>query len=200
MEYKHLMIDIETLGFRNTSAILSIAAVPFNLESGYALLDFKRNVTLDSSLEHNLTIDESTVAWWFNQPENVLIPLLKDRINLHQALKELTDFIKESKVEQIWSNSPTFDLAILRNAYKQTQLECPWEFYQERDVRTIASLFPSIKKDMKFDGTAHDAKDDCLHQIKYLTLTVLALTSSGKQSLETVESPKEFVGFDFFGS
>ena len=35
MEYKHLMIDIETLGFRNTSAILSIAAVPFNLESGY---------------------------------------------------------------------------------------------------------------------------------------------------------------------
>lgn len=199
MEYKCLMIDIETLGFRNTSAILSISAVPFNILSGdVRVYRFNRNISLDSSLEYNLSIDESTVAWWFRQPENALIPLLKDRINLYKALEELTAFIKESKVEQVWSNSPTFDLAILRNAYKNTQLECPWEFYQERDVRTVASLVPSIKKEMKFDGTAHNAEDDCLHQIKYLTKTVQVLTSSDKPSLETLEvkpqsSPGSFV-------
>ena len=45
-------------------------------------------------------------------------------------------------------------------------------FIQNNDVRTVVALNPSIKKKSKFDGVAHDALYDCLHQIKYLTDTL----------------------------
>ena len=34
MKYKHLMLDIETMGSKNNSAIVAVCAVEFNLDTG----------------------------------------------------------------------------------------------------------------------------------------------------------------------
>jgi hypothetical protein len=50
-------------------------------------------------------------------------------------------------------------------------MEPPWAFYEDRDVRTIAELgrrlFDYEYRKVTFEGTVHNALDDCKHQIKY---------------------------------
>ena len=168
-KFKNLMIDIETMGTTYNSSILSIAAIEFDINTGNTGKEFYTNVCLQSCMDLGLSMDASTVLWWMNQEDSARKKLIEEPgLSIIEALKSFNGFIK--KDYKIWANSPTFDCEILKNAFRKSLLPIPWKFYNERDVRTLVSIYPEIKKTCIFKGTAHNALDDCKHQIEYCTL------------------------------
>lgn len=153
---KNIMIDIETLGTEPDSAILSIAAVNFNLTESLYL-----KIIPESNNDYGRTINISTVKWWFKQSDEARNEFLQGNFfDLKHALLQLHNFIKPDDI--VWANSPSFDCVILKSAFKAVTIECPWKFYNERDVRTLLGLKPG------FGGrvVTHNALDDCMNQIE----------------------------------
>lgn len=179
----HLMLDIETVDNTNTSAILSIAAVPWNPETGaFATKNyFYEVINLQSCFDVGLTAGGDTIEWWFDQSREARMAALglgtngerkKEKLSLIQALVKFELFLNAQKTATgkgyiIWGNSARFDIGIVANAYKACKLPMPWSFRNERDVRTLVHLSPSSKTKTQFIGTKHNPVDDCKYQIKY---------------------------------
>ena len=176
-KFKHLMIDLETMGNKPDSAIVAIAAVPFDMVSGVtddAL--FCEVVDLRSSEKHGGSIDADTVLWWLGQSDNAKNEIINSEkaIELPGALVRLNSFTSEFCEErmQVWGNGSSFDNVILRSAYENCGITPFWKFWNDRDVRTIVELGRNAginpKKDFPFVGYAHNALDDALHQVNYV--------------------------------
>lgn len=170
-KFEHLMVDIETMGNESFSAITSIAAVEFNM-NGETGEEFYKAVKLQSSVDIGLVINPSTVMWWMQQNDearNELVNIDKEGQDIAYVLSKFRDFNKD-KNYQIWGNSARFDLGILQNAYNKLGHEIPWDFRKERCLRTLVSFAPKLKQNYHYEGTAHNALDDCYNQIGYCTL------------------------------
>lgn len=163
----NIMLDIETLSTDFDAVIISIGAVRFDLSTGIKGDTFYRKIDKQSCVDVGLKINPETVDWWMNQDEKARQEFLSksDRISISDALIELSEFIEQD--DFVWSNGASFDLVILRSAYKACQIDLPWEFYNEKDVRTLAGLVPEVKENEPFVGVKHHPVSDCIHQIKY---------------------------------
>ena len=93
-------------------------------------------------------------------------PRQTDPTNLRNALILYRKFIEEHQPTTHWANSPQFDHSILRSAYASCQFNVPWNYYQERDYRTLKHFcFPNNDMpDFTGAGVAHAALDDALKQ------------------------------------
>lgn len=165
----HLMVDIETLGTKSKSVILSIGALEFDINTGKTGRKFYTNISLESCIEAGLLIDGNTVMWWLDQDYEARRALSQpEPIPLGIALNDFRTFIKSLDEDiQVWGNSARFDLGILNDTYDLFKEDIPWNFRNERDVRTLVSFRPDIKKMTPFYGTAHNALDDCDQQVRY---------------------------------
>jgi hypothetical protein len=164
--FGHLMLDIETMGNKSNSAIVSIGAVEFNIETGKTGREFYRNVSLKSSIDLGLNIDADTVMWWMNQGDDARKSLTNEKaISINQALVDFKEFC--TKEYQIWGNSARFDLGLMQDAYNKANIDIPWDFRKERCVRTLVSFNPEIKNNFPSVGTAHNAISDCYFQVGY---------------------------------
>ena len=83
---------------------------------------------------------------------------------------------------QVWGNGATFDNVLLRNSYEKTMIACPWRYRNDRDVRTIVELGKAVgctpRYEIPFEGAEHNALDDALHQIKYVSIIWQKLTKN----------------------
>ncbi len=168
---QHIMIDIETLGDQSNSVITSIAAVPFKPnEEGFPAARFYQKVSIQSCLDLGLRVSGDTLVWWLNQDQKAVMEMLENARPLQQVMLELWAFIMQmSKPDVIvWCKGARFDFGLLRDAFKACSLEVPWKFWNERDLRTLLSLYPEVKKLDRSNNLAHSAHHDCLHQIKQL--------------------------------
>ena len=57
-----------------------------------------------------------------------------------------------------------FDYAILQNFYGQMGIPVPWNYWQIRDSRTLFSLVPRDKNEIRTG--LHNALEDCYFQAK----------------------------------
>jgi hypothetical protein len=169
--FKHLMVDIETLGTSNDSVILSIAAVEFDIRTGETGKNFFVRVDIDSCLDCGLKIDGSTVKWWLSKSEEARREVYDGKcFSLLSAITQFEGcFNLKHKEYKMWANSPRFDFGIMQSAYRKLGRQIPWDFRDEMDVRTLDNLFPSFKNQMENSGVAHNPLDDCHFQIKYIT-------------------------------
>jgi hypothetical protein len=167
----HVMVDLETMGNGTNAAICSIGAVEFDINTGETGLEFFVKVDLQSCLDRGLSVNGSTIMWWLSQSENARMALLGENKNLAQALYEFRLFLEKLGANdvQFWGNGITFDGVILTEAYRACNLKEPWNFRNERDVRTLVSLAPKVKEHYPVMGTAHHPIDDCKYQIGYCT-------------------------------
>lgn len=170
----HLMLDLETMGNKSNSAIVSIGAVEFDIETGELGREFYCVISLQSCLNKGLIINASTLYWWLLQNENARKEICagnsKIATTLERALENFSSFINKigGNNVQIWGNGARFDIGILEDAYVSCgYLEMPWNFRNERDVRTLVSFAPNIKEQFQFQGIEHHPIHDCKHQIKY---------------------------------
>lgn len=160
-----VMVDIETLGLDVGSAILSIGAVRF--APGRVRDTAEWSISLASCQEHGLTIDADTLGWWLDQgPEAQEVLTGGDK--LETVLTGFAEWFGDA--DEIWANSPSFDCEMLEHAYGVTGLVEPWEFYQERDFRTLDSL--SVAPEMEQEGVEHDALADAVYQARVASETL----------------------------
>jgi hypothetical protein len=162
-----IMIDIETLSTKPNALILTIGAIKFNrnddLKNIEDLETFYVRIDQNSCKKLNMDISKETLNWWLLQPEKYKYEALlnKDRINIDEGLKKLSNFLKNSNY--VWSHSPNFDCVILENAYRTCNLEIPWKFYNLRDTRTVYDLGNVSLKTLA--ENKHHALYDCYNQI-----------------------------------
>ena len=168
------MLDLETMGVSDNAAIMSIGACYFDINTGAIGECFHQQVSLASCVERGMVIDTSTVLWWMKQSDEARSKFY-DNGKCKSLSEVLTDFsafvVKDAEV---WGNGSCFDNTILRNAYRSAGFIVPWEFWNDRDVRTIVAMGKMIGFDPKtsvpFMGVRHDALADAMHQAKYVSL------------------------------
>lgn len=176
-----IMIDIETLSTKPNALILTIGAIKFNRRDDVKdindLQTFYVRIDQNSCKKLNMHIDEETVKWWNLQADEYKYEALleKDRIDIKEGLKKLSEFVKNAKC--VWSHSPSFDCIILENAYVSCNLEIPWKFYNLRDTRTVYDL-GNVNLKMISGETKHHSLYDCYSQIVCLKKALNNLNNS----------------------
>lgn len=187
----HLMIDIETLGTKPGAAVVSIGAAFFDLISGEVGATFYKAIDLE--LSENGEIDPGTVKWWMRQSDEARAVFSDaEAIPSDDALRNLAWFIaanRSGKKLCVWGNGCTFDNVILDACFRSHGIERPWGNYDDRDVRTIVELGRAIlginpKSDIPFDGNQHNALDDVLHQVKYVSHIARAFSALNDKTSE----------------
>ncbi|WP_227636972.1 3'-5' exonuclease [Klebsiella grimontii] len=178
-EYVHIMVDIETMGKKSNAPIVSIGAVLFDPATGILGETFYKVVSLESAVSWGAEIDPSTVIWWLKQSSEARSAIANDdAIKLDDALLMFTHFVLDNvtggrKKAQVWGNGATFDNTILRSSFDLACLDCPWDYWNDRDVRTMVELGKAIGFDPKtsipFEGDRHNALADAQHQAKYVS-------------------------------
>lgn len=192
------MIDIETLGIRPTSKILSIGVTLFDsnkvqtftelLQTTHYRLVYQRLV-YDEILEKRylsdtdqfFTSDQSTLEFWLQEDEkNGGFRDLRNSSDaigqpLDNILCDLNSWLIECK--KVWSNSPSFDCSILRHAFTVYGLKPIWKFWSERDLRTLLDIKKVNKKEFNPEGfIVHRADHDAAFQAM---LVQIALNKEG---------------------
>jgi len=169
--FEHVMLDLETMGNKSNSVIVSIGAVEFNIETGETGREFYQIIDMQSCLDQGLKINASTLKWWMQQIDEVRLELTKDGNHLAQVLGEFRFWLDECiENVKIWGNGARFDIGILEDAYVMCNYhEMPWGFRNEMDLRTLVAFAPEVKKQVlhNTDGPAHDPIFDCKVQIDY---------------------------------
>ena len=67
MEYTDVMLDLETMGRKSNSALVSIGAVEFNLLTGETGREFYKVIDLKSCLDLGLQVEASTIYFWLTE-------------------------------------------------------------------------------------------------------------------------------------
>lgn len=151
-----LMIDLETLGTKPNSAILSIGAVAFDSDGIHD--EFYVNVNIASSTLHKFDMDSDTIYWWLEQDSKAGQVLSKDKKTAEVALSMLHEFVaKGVGFNEVWANSPSFDLVMLKNYQSKLGFTELWPFWIERDFRTFLSLSGAERV---YPTIAHNALED----------------------------------------
>lgn len=171
MKNFEVMIDVETLGRRPNAAIVQIAAIPFYSDTGDALSHFTRNIDLDSAIGFGGTVDYSTIKFWMEQPAQCRTWMQEPRVNICDALRDFTNFLRPYKECDFWAHA-SFDYPIVLSAITHfgNVFDEPWVYRNALDLRTF---FREKKYQFpKSDGTEikHDALTDCAFQIRHLLL------------------------------
>jgi len=174
-----VMIDIETLGIEPGAAILSIGACTFDTDGVGETVEV--SVDLESCQDRGLEIDADTLKWWLGQ-DDAARDVLTGGAALPTALSELRHFLDTNDYDELWANSPKFDMEHLEAAYDALDWPTPWEFFRLRDVRTVTELPGAVE--LEQDGTEHDALDDAVHQAREVAATLRELEYGGTQPVD----------------
>lgn len=149
--------DTETLALCERAKILSIGAV-CGTETFYAEIDQSSYQT------HQFVADESTMKWWADrggfQPTQELEPV-------GVALARFAVWVDQQWCEDttIWCNSPQFDIQKVRWHFEVLSIGCPWDFWDERDVRTMKHLSRDLNLSCKTKlDNPHNALRDAINQ------------------------------------
>lgn len=179
IHYVHVMVDLETMGKKHNAPIVAIGAVVFDPATGSIGESFYKVVCLESSVNWGAVIDPSTVIWWLKQSSEARSAIVNDdAIPLLDALLQFREFVSDnvaggSKKAQVWGNGASFDNSILRSSYDCIAEDYPWEYWNDRDVRTMVEIGQAISFDPKttipFEGSRHNALADAIHQARYIS-------------------------------
>ncbi len=164
----HIMVDLETLGTKPNSLLLTIGAVRFDpwandSDTPVEELDhFYRRVSIESfeGIDHN--IDDATLAWWGKQSEEVQAEAFAEE-DRHPIDQVLSDFYKWcGGLNAIWANGSGFDLNIIEHFSRELKRGVAWNYWQARDARTLYALVPGLERPKT---AKHHALWDCWSQV-----------------------------------
>ena len=170
--YPDVMIDLETLGSNSNSVIVSIGAVPFNVETGEYSREhsFFVHIDIQDSLNQGLTVEGDTIVWWMQQTkearETNFYPSKATIFTLRNALAKLIGWFQyhTERGVRVWGNGARFDLGLLQNSFAKVGFKVPWLYKDERDVRTLITFKPELKY---YAEDLHNPIEDAIVQIDY---------------------------------
>lgn len=159
-----VMVDIECLGVAPDALILTIAAVAFDPFTYRIDHEHSLYFRIAPDSQPDRKIDDATVSWWSQQPKIAQEEAFseQDRVPLPEALHKLSALLWRSK--RVWANGICYDMTILEHAYKQFEINLPWQYFKVMDARTVFKLLPAVGKPQN----NHHAFHDCVNQIGML--------------------------------
>ena len=157
----HIMLDLETLGTRPDTTVLTLGAVKFDPYSEWFGDTLYLKINMEDQDTLGRTIDQSTLDWWAKQDPAIMEEAFSTdgRLSLEYAVDQFHKFAWGC--DAIWSHGSIFDVAIMENIYSQLNRVVPWQYYQIRDTRTIFDLGIDPKMPQ---GQKHNALHDAVRQ------------------------------------
>lgn len=167
----HLNLDVQTLGLDDKCVILTLACIPFQLETentAQELIDKGFFVKFD--IEHqvkdyNRKINKDTLLWWKNFDKEVQNDFLNKKdtnLSLTKGLAELFKYIKNSdysfKHSFVWSHKSDFTIPKIVSVHNDIGLKCSFNGNMVRDSSTMLDVLTGSidgfgnKKDLTFKG------------------------------------------------
>ena len=160
----HAMLDLETMGARPDTTILTLGAVkfdPFSNAEPYGELYLKPDI--DEQDRMGRSIDDSTLEWWGKQSADAQAEAFDpdNRVGIDSMLQQLRKW--SVGVNVFWAQGSGFDYTILEDLFRQSSVPHPWSFWQVRDSRTLFAMMPTDpRKEIQTD--AHNALADAYFQ------------------------------------
>lgn len=174
--FQHIMVDLETTGVSpDRNHLIQIAAVRFNLQTQ----EYDPNlfeVCLSPTANFRCW-DEPTRQWWHDPERQPLLDkIIENGISPAIALDAFNIWLGENPPPLVfWGNRNGFDYMFLQSYFKDFGKQFKFDFWNSKDLLSYTEgLFNGAgkpffrKKDLAFVGEKHNAKDDVLHQLKYL--------------------------------
>lgn len=165
--HTNVMLDIETFGRKAGCVVLSIGAVEFDEKT--IGKEFEVNISVTDSVKNGLHTDPETVLWWMKQSDEARSAITSGKAELlHRATAEFAAaFVWPNK--RVWCNGASFDFPILNALFAATQMDTPWKYWQEMDMRTIKNFVgKDVWKKLQGHDTLHTALGDARAQARTL--------------------------------
>ncbi len=177
---KHISVDIETLGTKPGSAIISLGAVVFDPLTGQLGESFY--TSFNATCMIGFTTDKGTIDWWKEQSEQAKAMLSMNNMSLEAGLDSFYLWWKDIESDcalgdyaRFWAKPPSFDEVLLDAAYKIVGIKTPWHYRAPRCVRTILDIAGIEERPM--EGIPHYALADAVHQAQVVIDCYKALRS-----------------------
>ena len=174
-----VMLDLETLGTKEGSIILSVALKTFCVDATKEPKEdynYHQHISVLSSLFYHLTSDYDTEEWWAQQSVEARKKVLegqKEAVEVDGVARFLHALLtrwSEDYNLYIWGRGVGgFDLPLL-DAMMRTVIgegcKTPWKYWAAMDVRTIMNFCKMCGHQPAKEDTPHDAMEDVQKQIK----------------------------------
>lgn len=161
----HLMLDLESLGVRPGSVVLSAEFVRFDDLASCSL-----NLSIADQQALGLEIDPATHQWWGQQKPESWAAATQNAQPLAAGLAYFATWIDWATANRtrplyVWCHGASFDAPLLGELYRRAGIVCPWSFRDVRDTRTLYDM-AGIDLRTYSDGTDHVALGDALCQTR----------------------------------
>jgi hypothetical protein len=167
------MWDLETMGIRPNSIVLSVGLVIFDPLTFEKIAEFYSPISREDCEFFGLVTDQSTIDWWnrekIRNPEAAKVidaAESKDAPCIIDVLIQIDELFAKHKVSTVWGNGSDFDNVLMTNLYHAVDRPRPWEFFRNRCYRTIKSIFDGVK--IQKHGIQHNALADAIQQFEHL--------------------------------
>lgn len=167
---KHAMIDIETIDTKPSAIVLTVGGVKFNpYDDEYPKNDIYYKIDIDQQNGLGRSTSESTLEWWAKQDQEAQEEAFSedDRVSVEDFQKDLAKWVRD--VDLIWGHGYGFDMTILTNLFQSAGLPVPWNFWVERDTRTVFSLLDEDPRNL-IQNNKHNAYWDAYYQAMALKI------------------------------
>jgi 3' exoribonuclease, RNase T-like len=172
------MVDVETTGvYAGVNAMIQLSCVPFNFDQRIVSTQ-KFDIPL--AIPDSRFWDPSTRRWWETNPDKseVLKYLLANGQDPVTSMQYFDQFVRTicapGLAPRFWMNR-NFDWGFVQDYFKLTGVKNP---FHHRQVFEMISFIKGLGRspyyeyepeaEVPFEGTKHNAIDDCRHQIKRL--------------------------------
>ncbi len=185
MKFKHLMIDLETLGTAANAPIVAIGAVFFDPETGEIGDTFDAAIDIADAMQYGRASGD-TIKWWLGQSDPARQKVARGRHKAVPVFEKFHDFcLKHGDDVHPWGNGSSFDISMLEYAFGRIlDRKPPWKFWNVRDCRTIKDIADGIVPfNGKLTGTAHTALDDAMHQANYVSVYWAGLRRAARPAM-----------------
>lgn len=180
-----VVVDLEALGLKTYSPLLTIGACAIDLETGDEL-HFDQHILLDD--EDVLQADPQTLLWWLAQSDAARMAIVngqKTAATFPEALEHFSSWLNAlpTAAWTIWGNNADFDLGKLKYQADKIDASVPWNYRQERCYRTLNATYGHLitqAEDAELgEGLIHHvALDDAVYEARRLRL-ILNRTLAG---------------------
>lgn len=142
MKYTDVMIDLETVGRTPGCALIQIAAVPFNINTGKVSSNtFKLAINLQGQLDSGkmFTYCPNTYKWWMKENPFLFNKLSRSDNHYVRVGSDFQKWFRSLEDYQnirVWGNSNRFDLGILEGWYTRSigpKFQPFWNTWLEND-------------------------------------------------------------------
>lgn len=163
-----LVVNLQIYGTRPGCAILSITAVPMDINSGVIGEAFFCPINLDKSVEAGFHIEREAVNWWKEQDGEFYRVNHSGVLGPYEALEAFNAWINhvfDGQPFTVYGNSMHLDFSILHEACKRLRLPYPFDYSWERDFSTlvhIAEWSRKIRNSIPTSNLKDHPADECI--------------------------------------